>query len=68
MDAQRFTNVKLPLVLSCAAIWIWCIAFCLYFKTSFLDDAFIPLHIARNVVEQSTARFFPIAESRALLA
>ena len=52
----------------CGAIWIWCTWFQISVKSSFLDDSFIYLHLASNVVEEGTARCFPIAESRALLA
>lgn len=35
---------------------------------AWLDDAFITLHAAGNVLEQGTARYFPIADNPSLLA
>jgi hypothetical protein len=49
-------------------IWVWCIRFHMFVKTSLLDDTFIYMHIVNNVLEAGTAKFFPIADSPALLA
>jgi hypothetical protein len=43
-----------------AAAWSWC-ALQELTRSSFLDDAFIYLAIARNVVEAHTTQLFPIA-------
>lgn len=43
-------------------------AFFLFKKTAYFDDSFIYLHIAANIVEQGTARYFPIVESDMLLS
>lgn len=42
--------------------------FFLFKKTAYFDDSFIYLHIAANIVEMGTARYFPIADSGMLLA
>lgn len=42
--------------------------FFLFKKTAYFDDSFIYLHIAANIVELGTARYFPIAESGMLLS
>ncbi|MFH1754898.1 MAG: hypothetical protein ABIA59_04270 [Candidatus Latescibacterota bacterium] len=51
-----------------AGIWIWCVVFQLYSKTSFLDDAFIYIHIANNILETGSAQYFPISNNPSLLA
>ena len=43
-------------------------AFYLFKKVAYFDDSFIYLHMAANIVEQGTARYFPITESRLLLS
>ncbi|MDR5839221.1 hypothetical protein [Caballeronia sp. LZ034LL] len=40
----------------------------LFKRTAWFDDSFIYLHIATNIVEAGTARYFPIAHSSMLLA
>jgi hypothetical protein len=42
--------------------------FSLFGKTAYFDDSFIYLHMAANIVELGTARYFPIADSGMLLA
>lgn len=42
--------------------------FFLFKKTAYFDDSFIYLHMAANIVEVGTARYFPIAESSMLLS
>lgn len=42
--------------------------FFLYKNTSYFDDSFIYLHMAANIVEQGTARYFPITGSALLLS
>lgn len=42
--------------------------FYLFKKTAYLDDSFIYLHMAANIVELGTARYFPITESQLLLS
>lgn len=42
--------------------------FFLFKKIAYFDDSFIYLHIAANVVEMGTARYFPIADSSMLLS
>ncbi|MDN8001322.1 hypothetical protein QZN00_29730 [Burkholderia multivorans] len=42
--------------------------FFLFKKTAYFDDSFIYLHMAANIVEMGTARYFPIADSGMLLA
>ncbi len=48
-------------------IWFWVAWLYLVTKSAFLDDAFIPLRIARHVLVDGTARFFPITENSSLL-
>lgn len=49
-------------------IWTWVFIFQVYQKTSFLDDAFIYLTIARNILDIGTAQFFPVSSNQSLLA
>ncbi|MGV0961600.1 MAG: hypothetical protein ACOYB1_17385 [Limnohabitans sp.] len=42
--------------------------FFLFKKTAYFDDSFIYLHMAANIVEMGTARYFPSAESGMLLS
>src|SRR5262245_22718037 len=71
-DRMRFdwNSHRRVLLLSLSSLLLCglCFWFQMFRKTSFLDDAFIYLHIANNVLETGTARFFPIAESPVLLA
>lgn len=43
-------------------------SFFLFKKTAYFDDSFIYLHMAANIVETGTARYFPSAESEMLLS
>jgi hypothetical protein len=58
------------IVISCALAFSMFLAcgFFLFKKTAYLDDSFIYLHMAANIVEMGTARYFPIAESEMLLS
>ena len=70
-SAMRFPTVNwrpLGAGLLVTGIWIWVARFVLSAKTAFLDDAFIPLRIARLILKEGTAQFFPISDSSALLA
>ena len=58
----------LLLVFGVILIWAHAAWFVLQKKGGFLDDAYIYLHLANNVLETGSARFFPLAESWALLA
>jgi hypothetical protein len=62
--ARRAT---LPLVLAAVLVWVAALWFTLAEKRAFLDDTFIALHVAGNVLDAGTARFFPVAGSAALL-
>ncbi|WP_374442897.1 hypothetical protein [Pseudomonas panipatensis] len=42
--------------------------FFLFKNTAYFDDSFIYLHMAANIVEQGTARYFPIVDSSLLLS
>ncbi len=61
-------NGAVLLILGVIMIWVHAAWFVLQKKSGFLDDAYIYLHLANNVLETGTARFFPLAESWALLA
>ena len=67
---NRFKASKGIWLLAALAIVVWLevLHFYIFQKTSFLDDAFIYLHIANNVLDTGTARFFPIADNPALIA
>jgi hypothetical protein len=67
---DEFTSQRLALLLGIVSVgvWIWCIIFQLYAKTSFLDDAFIYIHIANNIWETGSAQYFPISDNHSLLA
>jgi len=54
------------LVAVCGA-WVYAGWFLLERKVGLLDDAFIYLHVASNVLEEGLARFFPVAENPSLL-
>lgn len=43
-------------------------SFFLFKKAAYFDDSFIYLHMAANIVEVGTARYFPMAESGMLLS
>lgn len=58
----------LLLVLGNLMIWGYVGWFILARKSGFLDDAYIYLQMASNILERGTARFFPLNESWALLA
>src|SRR5262245_64601570 len=49
-------------------LWGLCFWFEMFHKDAFLDDTFIYLHIANNVLESGTARYFPIADHPTLPA
>lgn len=55
---------------SCALAFSMLLAsgFFLFKKTAYFDDSFIYLHMAANILEMGTARYFPIAESWMLLS
>lgn len=55
---------------SCALAFSMLLAsgFFLFKKTAYFDDSFIYLHMAANIVEMGTARYFPIANSGMLLS
>lgn len=61
-------RVTVGLLVLAVAVWSWAAYFHINTKTSYLDDAFIYFHIANNILEMGTARFYPIADSNALLA
>ena len=79
MDKTKRTITALSLIgrsdfwliaTSCAftfSILLAC-GFFLFKKTAYLDDSFIYLHMAANIVEMGTARYFPIADSGMLLS
>jgi hypothetical protein len=50
------------------AIWIWVFIFQFYQKTGFLEDAFIYLNIAKNILDSGTAQFFLVSDNHSLLA
>jgi hypothetical protein len=56
------------LILGAVLIWVYAAWFVLQKKAGFLDDAYIYLHLANNWLETGTARYFPVADSWALLA
>lgn len=58
------------IVVSCAIGVSMILASCFFlFKNiAYFDDSFIYLHMAANIVEAGTARYFPIAESWMLLS
>lgn len=58
----------LLLLLGNLLVWGHAGWFILARKSGFLDDAYIYLQMANNVLERGTARFFPLNDSWALLA
>ena len=58
------------LAASCAFAFAMLLAsgYFLFKNQSYFDDSFIYLHMAANIVEMGTARYFPIAESGMLLS
>lgn len=68
-DRLRRSNAGL-IAVACALVFsmILASAFFLFKKTAYFDDSFIYLHMAANIVEVGTARYFPIAESGMLLS
>ena len=65
----RYSNLGL-VAISCAFVFSMLLAcsFFLFKKTAYFDDSFIYLHMAANIVEMGTARYFPSAESGMLLS
>lgn len=61
-------NRALLLTIGVILTWAHAAWFVLQKKGGFLDDAYIYFHLANNVLETGTARFYPLAESLALLA
>jgi hypothetical protein len=49
-------------------VWGWCFWFHISAKTSLLDDCFIYLHIANNILEKGSAQYFPVTDNPAFLA
>lgn len=60
-------SLALSIVLAVIA-WTYTGVYVLGAKSSFLDDAFVYLHIARNIVETGSAQYFPITDNSGLLA
>jgi len=56
------------LSLACLLIWAWVLVLYFFQKTDFLDDAYIYLHIANNILDLGTAQFYPVSENSSLLA
>lgn len=68
-DLWKSPGCGRTVALSALAIVAWCWAFLQEMgRISFLDDAFIYLALARNVVEAHTAQLFPIAGNEGLVA
>jgi hypothetical protein len=67
MSSRQQPGRTLVLALVVAAAWTWTGIEALG-RTSFFDDAFIYLAIARNVVEAQTAQLFPIVDNAGLVA
>jgi hypothetical protein len=65
---SRLRTGDLLLGAASVALWIAAFQFLVVERSSILDDAFITLHLAANVVERTSARFSPITSSSALLA
>jgi hypothetical protein len=64
---HRSTPWLIALALATAATWTFAWVEARH-RTSFFDDAFIYLAIARNVVEAQTAQIFPVADNPGLIA
>lgn len=56
------------LIISSVLVYSGAIYFHLFYPTIFIDDAYIYLHIANNILDTSTAQFYPIADNGSLLA
>lgn len=56
------------LILASVIVWSGSVYFHWTQPTLFLDDAYIYLHIASNLLDTGTARFYPIADNASLLA
>ena len=57
----------LTLIALAVLVWLNVAFFTIFQKTSLLDDAFIYMHVANNVLETGTARFFPITDNPGLV-
>lgn len=68
LQHMRLRKATLLAIALAIAAWTVTSIYVLQSKSSFLDDAFTYLHIARNVVDEGSAQFFPIVENRGLLA
>lgn len=68
MSTARVPRGSALLALLVVVLWIAVALHAFGRDSAWLDDAFITLHVSGNVLEQGTARYFPIAENPSLLA